>query len=499
VSRKIYDIAVIGGGINGCGVARDAAGRGLSVLLAEMEGLASATSSASTKLIHGGLRYLEHYEFRLVREALSEREVLWRASPHITRPLRFVLPHQPHLRPAWMIRIGLFLYDHLGGRKLLAPSTGIDLRRDPAGAPLKPEFTKGFEYSDCQTDDARLTILTARDAADHGAEVLVDTALADARRGDDGLWRVALEGPDGRREVAARALVNAAGPWVGEVAARSHGQGRARRSVRLVKGSHIVVPKLHGHGKAYIFQNPDGRIVFAIPWERDFTLIGTTDVEMTAEGPHHVSASAEEIDYLCNAMSAYFARPVTPADVVWSFAGIRALYDSGEASASAVTRDYVLDLQTEGETGAPLLNIYGGKLTTYRELAEEVMERLAPFFPGMGAPWTRYAPLPGGDFPLDGLPALVDELRRRHPWLEPERAERLCHAYGTRATDVVGDAKGPADMGRTFGGGLSEREVEFLKRTEWARNAADVLWRHGKFGLRMDEAERRAFTEWMGG
>jgi len=498
VSSRIYDIAVIGGGINGCGVARDAAGRGLSVLLAEMEGLASATSSASTKLIHGGLRYLEHYEFRLVREALSEREVLWRASPHITRPLRFVLPHQPHLRPAWMIRIGLFLYDHLGGRKLLAPSTGIDLRRNPAGVPLKPEFTKGFEYSDCQTDDARLTILTARDAANHGAEVLVDTALADARR-ENGLWRIMLEGPDGRREIAARALVNAAGPWVGEVAARSHGAGRARRSVRLVKGSHIVVRKLYDHGKAYIFQNPDGRIVFAIPWEGDFTLIGTTDVEMTAEGPHHVCASPEEVDYLCSAISAYLARPVTPADVVWSFAGIRALYDSGETSASAVTRDYVLDLQTAGEAGVPLLNIYGGKLTTYRELAEEVMEKLAPFFPGMGAPWTRQASLPGGDFPLDGLPTLVDDLRRRYPWLETGQAERLCHAYGTRAVEVPGDAKGPEDMGRAFGGGLTEREAEFLKRTEWARNADDILWRHGKFGLRMDEAQRRAFAEWSDG
>ncbi len=498
MSSRIYDIAVIGGGINGCGVARDAAGRGLSVLLAEMEGLASATSSASTKLIHGGLRYLEHYEFRLVREALSEREVLWRASPHITRPLRFVLPHQPHLRPAWMIRIGLFLYDHLGGRKLLAPSSGIDLRRDPAGLPLKPEFTKGFEYSDCQTDDARLTILTARDAADHGVEVLVNTALADARR-ENGLWRVMLEGPDGRREIAARALVNAAGPWVGEVAARSHGAGMARRSVRLVKGSHIVVRKLYDHGKAYIFQNPDGRIVFAIPWEGDFTLIGTTDVEMTAEGPHRVSASPEEIAYLCSAISAYLARPVTPADVVWSFAGIRALYDSGEASASAVTRDYVLDLQTMGEVGVPLLNIYGGKLTTYRELAEEVMEKLAPFFPGMGGSWTRSAPLPGGDFPLDGLPALVDDLRRRHPWLETGQAERLCHAYGTRAAEVMGDAKGLQDMGRVFGGGLTEREAEFLKRTEWARNADDILWRHGKFGLRMNEAQRLAFAEWAGG
>ena len=498
MSSRIYDIAVIGGGINGCGVARDAAGRGLSVLLAEMEGLASATSSASTKLIHGGLRYLEHYEFRLVREALSEREVLWRASPHITRPLRFVLPHQPHLRPAWMIRIGLFLYDHLGGRKLLAPSSGIDLRRDPAGLPLKPEFTKGFEYSDCQTDDARLTILTARDAADHGAEVLVNTALADARR-ESGLWRVMLGGPDGRREIAARALVNAAGPWVGEVAARSHGAGMARRSVRLVKGSHIVVRKLYDHGKAYIFQNPDGRIVFAIPWEGDFTLIGTTDVEMTAEGPHRVSASPEEIAYLCSAISAYLARPVTPADVVWSFAGIRALYDSGEASASAVTRDYVLDLQTMGEVGVPLLNIYGGKLTTYRELAEEVMEKLAPFFPGMGGAWTRSAPLPGGNFPLDGLPALVDDLRRRHPWLETGQAERLCHAYGTRAAEVMGDAKGLQDMGRVFGGGLTEREAEFLKRTEWARNADDILWRHGKFGLRMNEAQRLAFAEWAGG
>ena len=439
----MYDLAIIGGGINGCGIARDAAGRGLSVLLVERDDLASGTSSASTKLIHGGLRYLEHYEFRLVRESLSEREVLWAMAPHLVRPMRFVLPHHRGLRPAWLIRLGLFLYDHIGGRRLLPPSRALDLARDSAGRPLGDAFARGFEYSDCWVDDARLVVLNAVDATEKGAEIRVRQPLEAARR-KDGHWH--LEGGFG--EARARVLVNAAGPWVGEVLAGRIG-GNRRAGVRLVKGSHIVVPAVLPDGPSYIFQNADGRIVFAIPYERDFTLIGTTDVDITRD-PAAAAITEVEVDYLCRAVNAYLKRPVAPADVVWSFAGVRPLDDDGGASAQSASRDYRLEVERPPD-GATLLNVFGGKITTYRRLAEDAMAHLASDFPGLPAAWTRHAPLPGGDFTVDGLDALATRLRARAPDLAPETALRLARSYGTRAEPLV---EAPGEI---LGAGLSVR------------------------------------------
>ncbi|MGB3864564.1 MAG: glycerol-3-phosphate dehydrogenase, partial [Xanthobacteraceae bacterium] len=380
---RIFDLAIIGGGVNGCGIARDAAGRGNTVFLCEANDLASGTSSESTKLIHGGLRYLEYYEFRLVREALIEREVLWRIAPHIVSPLRFVLPHHDGLRPAWLLRLGLFLYDHLGGRKLLPPARALDLTRDEAGRPLKPGlFRRGFEYSDCAVDDARLVVLNARDAADRGAVIATRTRATQLAR-EDGVWRITMQDSLGgaQREVRAKALVNAAGPWVEDALARG-ADVRAKAKVRLVQGSHIVVRRLYAHERAYMFQNSDGRIVFAIPYREDFTLIGTTDSDYHGD-PAAVVATPEDIRYLCESVSEYFARPVTPEDVVWTYAGVRPLYDDGAGEARAATRDYVLELDLPD--GVPLLSIYGGKITTYRRLAEEALARLAPYLPGTAA------------------------------------------------------------------------------------------------------------------
>ncbi len=477
--------------MNGCGVARDASGRGLSVLLVEKGDLASATSSASTKLIHGGLRYLEHHAFGLVRAALREREVLLRAAPHIIRPLRFVLPHVPAMRPAWMIRIGLFLYDHLGRRTILPGSRGLDLRHDPAGHPLRDGFRRGFEYSDCQVDDSRLVVLSAMDAARRGADIRPRTRLERARC-EGGLWRLELRAAAGMEQARARVLVNAAGPWVAEVAGHVRCGPPMPGRVRLVKGSHIVVPRLYGHDRAYIFQNDDGRIVFAIPWQEDFTLIGTTDVEVSAPDEAHITE--DEIAYLLAAVNRYFRSPVRAADVVWSFSGIRPLYDDGRASAKDITREHVLELV---EAEAPLLTIHGGKITAFREVAQEVMERLAPFFPGMGGDWTEQAPLPGGDFPVDGLGALVDALRRKYPWLEEKTAWRLARAHGTLAEHVLGDAAQAADMGRDFGAGLCEREVRYLMEAEWARTAEDILWRRSKLGLRLSARQAQALEAFM--
>ena len=491
----MYDIAIIGGGVNGCGIARDMAGRGLSVLLAEKNDLASGTSSASTKLIHGGLRYLEHYEFGLVRESLKEREVLLRLAPHIIRPMRFVLPHHSGLRPALLIRLGLFLYDHLGGRRILPASHAIDLAHDEAGGPLREEFKRGFEYSDCWVDDARLVVLNAVDAAARGADIRVRTEVTGVERRSD-RWHVEMrEGVNGARETAeARIVVNAAGPWVGEVMARGSGlEGRSR--VRLVKGSHIVVPKLFNHERAYIFQNADQRIVFAIPYEHDFTLIGTTDVDYDGD-PSAVEISPSETDYLCQAASAYFKVPVSASDVVWAYSGVRPLYGDGESSAQKVTRDFVLEL--EGKLGAPaLLNVIGGKITTFRYLAEEVAKKLAPWFPGMGPRWTRDAPLPGGDFPVDGYEQLCRELLASCAALDESVARRLCRAYGTRARNIVESAQSEAELGKHFGAGLYELEVEHLIRSEWAQTAEDILWRRSKLGLRMTEEEAGGLAAWM--
>ncbi|WP_375460511.1 glycerol-3-phosphate dehydrogenase [uncultured Enterovirga sp.] len=479
-----YDLAIVGGGINGCGIARDAAGRGASVVLFEQGDLAGATSSASTKLIHGGLRYLEHYEFRLVREALREREVLLQAAPHIVWPLRFVLPYQNGLRPAWLLRLGLALYDHLGGRKILPRSRALDLTRDEAGAALKPGFTRGFEYSDCWVEDARLVVLNAQDAAERGASVRPRCRVVSAARAG-GIWRIETEESGRQARVEARALVNAAGPWAGKVLALTGVAPAAGGAIRMVQGSHIVVPRLFAHERCYIFQNPDGRIVFAIPYERDFTLIGTTDRDYLGE-PGPVAASEEEIVYLCGAASEHFREPVVPSDVVWTYSGVRALFDDGASAAQEATRDYVLGLdEPAGEP--PLLSVFGGKITTYRRLAESAIAKLAgPSRPWTEQPrWTAGAPLPGGDFRHDAYPETVGRLRADYPFLVPRHAERLVRAYGTRAWRLLGEAKMPGDLGPILGADLTGREVDYLVAEEWARDAADILWRRSKLGLRL--------------
>ena len=493
----IFDLAIIGGGVNGCGIARDAAGRGNSVFLCEMNDLASGTSSYSTKLVHGGLRYLEYYEFRLVREALIEREILWGIAPHIIRPLRFVLPHHDGLRPAWLLRLGLFLYDHIGGRHLLPPTRSVDLARDEVGTPLVPHrYTRGFEYSDCFVDDARLVVLTARDAADRGAEIHTRSRAVEIRQ-RDGIWQVTVENAltHARSTIRARVLVNAGGPWVEEVLASGSGVN-ARAKVRLVQGSHIVVRKLYDHDRAYMFQNSDGRIVFVIPYQDDFTLIGTTDRDYEGD-PAKVKASREEIEYLCAAVSEYLAKPVTPADVVWTYAGVRPLYDDGASEAKAATREYVFELDTPG--GAPLLSIYGGKITTHRRLAEEALEKLAPYLNGTKARegWTGKSPLPGGDMDVSDVAALSAELVRNYPFLNAAHANRLAHAYGTRATKLLGGAKSAADLGRSFGASLTEAELRYLMQTEWARTAEDIVWRRSKLGLRLAPSEIAAIDDWI--
>lgn len=496
----IYDVAIIGGGINGCGIARDAAGRGLSVYLCEQADLASGTSSAATKLIHGGLRYLEYLEFRLVREALIEREVLWRIAPHIIRPLRFVLPYYAGLRPAWLLRLGLFLYDHLGGRELLPPTATLDLRKDVAGRPLKAgRYSLGFEYSDCWVDDARLVVLNARDAVDRGAIVRPRTKAVAAERVGD-VWRLTtLERcSDARPEtVQARILINAAGPWVGDVLAATQ-RRNVPASVRLVQGSHIVVPKLYAHDRCYIFQNPDKRIIFAIPYESDFTLIGTTENDYVGD-PGAVTTSIEDIEYLCQAANRYFSATITPAEVVWTYSGVRPLYDDGASEALAATRDYVLDLD---EAGAPMLSIFGGKITTYRRLAQHALAKLDRHLPPKArhhGDWTGRVPLPGGDFPVQGFETLANDIGREYSWLGAHHARRLARAYGTRTRAVLDGATSWSSLGADFGNGLTEAEVIYLMREEWAENAADVIWRRSKFGLRLSPNQVSALESFMAG
>ncbi len=487
----IYDLAIIGGGINGCGIARDAAGRGWRVFLCEQNDLGSGTSSASTKLIHGGLRYLEYYEFRLVREALMEREVLWGIAPHIVWPLRFLLPYHDKLRPRWMLRLGLFLYDHIGGRRKLPKTRVVDLTRDVTGQPLKPAFTRGFEYSDCWVEDSRLVVLNAMAAAELGATIAPRTRCVSAER-RDGMWHVVLQDEDSAETTAilARALVNAAGPWVGDVA---HAVMRTndRAPVRLVQGSHIVVPRLYDHPGCYIFQNADNRIFFVIPYERDFTLIGTTDQDYTGD-PGLVHASASEIAYLCRSASEYLRVPVTPEMVVWTYSGVRPLYDeSGDTSAQAATRDYVLKLDAPGGM-PPLLSVFGGKITTFRRLAESALAQLAPHLPaatGRAAGWTGKTPLPGGDFPKQGFDAMLRAAQQRYPFLAEAHLRRLLRAYGTRMEEMLRGATSMADLGTVYGADLTEAELAYLVRAEWARDAPDVLWRRSKLGLRVSKAE----------
>lgn len=493
MERRV-DLLVVGGGVNGCGIARDAAGRGLSVLLCEQGDLAGATSSASSKLVHGGLRYLEHYEFRLVRESLAEREVLLASAPHIIRPLRFLLPHHPGLRPAWMLRLGLLVYDHLGPRRRLPPTRGVALRRDPAGGPLLPRYVRGFEYSDCRVDDARLTVLLAVDAAERGAAVLTRTRLERAAREDDG-WRATLIGEGGRATtVRARAVVNAAGPWVAEALQRC-GLGGGRAAVRLVKGSHVVVPRLYDGPQAYTLQSADGRVVFAIPYEGGFTLIGTTDVVYEGD-PSKAAASTAETEYLLGVVADYFERRPAASDVVWSYAGVRPLHDDGRADASAVTRDYVFDLDAEAGQ-APILSVYGGKITTFRRLAEHALSDLSKVMPIPGRPWTADAPLPGGDIPAGDVEAFAARMQAARPWMDRAVMRRLCGAYGTRVEALLDGVKAPGDLGDDLGAGLTERELDYLRAREWARTAEDVLWRRSKLGLHMTPAQRQAVARRM--
>ena len=496
MQTRPFDLLVIGGGINGAGIARDAAGRGLSVVLVEKDDLAAHTSSASTNLIHGGLRYLEHYEFRLVAEALAEREVLLHVAPHIIEPLLFVLPHEPHLRPSWMIRAGLFLYDRLGGRMTLPKSFSVRLAGTRYGTGLKPRFRKGFVYADARVDDARLVVCNALDARARGSDIRVRTKLVAARR-DNGLWHATLVDDAGARsDVTARALVNAAGPWVRDVLGELS-EVPIAAGVRHVKGSHIVVPRIHDAPHAYILQNADNRIVFVIPYQDAFSLIGTTDVPV--EHYAHPVISDEETYYLLTLANTYVERPLAASDIVWSYSGVRPLYDDGTSDPSAITRDYVLQLDAGRDAAnAPVLSIFGGKITTYRKLAEAALAELRPFFPAMGPSWTHAAPLPGGDLPGGDRDAWLAELRQRYPALPADLLRALARRHGTRALAVLADTRSPADLGEDFGAELTEREIRYLQRDEWAVTADDVLWRRTKCGLAMTGAARARVAEFLG-
>ncbi len=482
----VYDLAVIGGGINGTGIARDAAGRGAKVILLERGDLARGTSSASTKLIHGGLRYLEHYEFKLVRESLMERERLWAIAPHIIWPMRFVLPYQKGLRPRWMIRLGLFLYDHIGGRKRLPATRSLNLKSSPAGAPLRPEFVSAFEYSDCWVDDARLVALNAVDAAEYGANIRTRFEVTHLER-QDGIWHIESVG---QAPVKARAIVNATGPAVLELLARTQGHQRdSGERIRLVRGSHIVVAKMFDTPQAYFCQNPDGRIFFAIPYEDDFTLIGTTDADH--QGPlDNIIPTSGEIAYICKSAAAYFKQKLTPDDVIYSYAGVRPLVDDGSGKPEAASRGYHFDVDVGPQGGAPILSVFGGKITTYRHLAESAVAELSTHLPMLaGKSWTASRPLPGGDFALDGAPALAETLQAEYPCVEPHIIKRLVRSYGTRSRMWLAGAKSADDLGQDFGHGLTQAEVDYLIAAEWARSADDILWRRSKLGLRFSTTQ----------
>lgn len=493
-TSKIFDIFIIGGGVNGAGIARDAAGRGHLVYLAEMNDLASGTSSAATKLIHGGLRYLEYYEFSLVREALKEREILWAMAPFIIKPMRFILPHHKGLRPKWLLRLGLFLYDHIGGRKKLPPTKTINLTTDPAGKPLRADSKTGFEYSDCFVDDARLVILNAKDAANKGAFINVRTKVISAKRAGD-IWEIKVKNTlNGKTQtIKAKSLINAAGPWV-DIVSNILSDKNHIKNIRLVKGSHIVVNKLYNHDKSYIFQNEDGRIIFAIPYQEDFTLIGTTDVDYEGD-PKDVAISSDELNYLCKASSNYFRQKVKRSDVVWAYSGVRPLFDDGADEAQEATRDYVLKL--EKDHGAPLLNIFGGKLTTYRHLAEEVLERLETVIGKKGKKWTANSYLPGGDFAIGEFDKLVSDLHRQYSFMAYSQIKRMVRLYGTLTKNVLGEAKSFADLGESFGADLSVKEVNYLIENEWTITLEDILWRRTKLGLFISDRDSRALKKYL--
>lgn len=488
----MYDLAIIGGGINGVGIARDAAGRGLKVLLVERDDLASHTSSASTKLVHGGLRYLEHYEFNLVRKALKEREVLLRAAPHIIWPMRFVLPVDEGMRPAWLLRLGLFLYDNLGGRDILPGTKTVNLLKDHRGDPLQKRLKKGFAYSDCWVEDARLVSLTARDAAERGADIRTRAECIGLER-QSGHWDLQIQQQGQTGIEQAKVLVNAAGPWVDPVTALYDRSSNAAK-LRLVKGSHIVVKRKYEGDHSYIFQNKDERIIFAIPYEQDYTLIGTTDEPWTyAEGDAKISDG--EIDYLCEAASEYFESPVTRDDIAWTYSGVRPLFDDHSRSAATVTRDFVFDY--DNQNGAPVLSVFGGKITTYRVLALQAIRTLSDALDVDGDDWTKKAPLPGGDFAPDGFDALVAEYADRWPFLDHIDLQRLVRAYGTDTANILAKASNISDLGQQFGAGLFEAEIRWLIDHEFVRTAEDVLWRRSKLGLHMSAAEQSAVALWF--
>ena len=491
------DLLIIGGGVNGAGIARDAAGRGLSVILCEKDDLAQGTSSRSGKLVHGGLRYLEYYEFRLVREALIEREILLESAPHIIWPMRFVLPHSPEDRPAWLVRLGLFLYDHLGGRKRLPGTRTLNLRTAPEGAPVKPEFAKGFEYSDCWVDDARLVVLNALAAKELGADIRTRTACVSARR-ENGLWKAELkDAASGNISVVtARALVNAAGPWVTDVVGRVAGQNSSH-SVRLVKGSHIIVPKFWEGRHAYLVQNSDKRVIFINPYQNDLALIGTTDIPYEGRA-EDVTADASEVDYLIGAVNRYFKRQLQRADVIHSFSGVRPLYDDNADNPSAVTRDYEFELDAP-VGGAPLLSVFGGKITTFRKLSEHALDRLKPYFAHMRKEWTSHAHLPGGDMKDADFQNFRSGLQARYPWLPERLALHYARLYGTRSQEILGEAAKLSDLGTQFSPELYECEACYLLKEEWAHSAEDILERRTKHGLHMSEAQRKVFSGWFAG
>ena len=512
----VTDLFVIGGGINGCGIARDAVGRGLTVTLAEMNDLASATSSASTKLFHGGLRYLEYFEFRLVREALIERETLLNAMPHISWPMRFVLPYHKDMRfesntptsalmsrvmpwmkgrrPAWLIRLGLFLYDNLGGRQILPGTATVDLTTGPEGAPLQDRFSKAYEYSDCWVEDSRLVVLNACDAEARGARIMTRTQVTSAVS-ENGTWRIETRNTESGETQThhARMLVNAGGPWVGEII-QSKIQLNSQEGVRLVRGSHIVTRRLYDHDKCYFFQGTDGRIIFAIPYETDFTLIGTTDADHDDPSVKPVCTPGEQ-DYLIAFANQYFKRQLTRDDIVWTYSGVRPLYDDGATSATAATRDYTLKIDTSA--GAPVLNVFGGKITTYRRLAESALEKIGAQLKSTKGAWTKGVALPGGDFPVDGVADLIARLRRDYPFLTEFWAKRLVRAYGTQAAEILGSASTAEELGEDFGATLTGAEVTWLMSREYARTAEDVIWRRTKLGLRLEAGQVETLDKWM--